>query len=85
MTSGLRRRGGGRAALGVPLTEKGNLTMSKVETRLRRLYQELAEAAKALADKVDATSDCDHKRASCADVGCIGVEVKRVREALQKE
>ncbi len=48
------------------------------------LVAEMRDAAKALADKVDSTSDCDHKRASCDEVGCIGHEVKAVRFILAK-
>ena len=44
--------------------------------------EQLKAALKALADKVDATSECDHHRLSCAEIGCIGVEVKAAREAL---
>lgn len=43
----------------------------------------LAKAAKELADAADATGDCDHKRLSCADVGCIGEQVRAVRKALK--
>lgn len=46
--------------------------------------RELIEAAKLLADKVDKTSDCDHTRRSCEEIGCIGAEVKRVRAALRR-
>lgn len=46
---------------------------------LRRAALAAAKAMKALADKADATGDCDHKRASCAEVGCIGEQVKAVR------
>ena len=38
---------------------------------------------KELADKVDATSDCDHKRASCAEIGCIGEQVKKARKTIE--
>lgn len=44
--------------------------------------REVEKAAKALADKVDATSECDHKRASCSEIGCIGAEVKAFHAAL---
>lgn len=43
---------------------------------------DLLAALIALADKVDATSDCDHKRLSCEDVGCIGAQVKVARAAI---
>lgn len=46
--------------------------------------RELVEATEALANKVDATSECDHKRYACEEVGCIGAEVKRARAALQR-
>lgn len=46
-------------------------------------HHALREAAKALADKVDRTSECDHVRIACEDIGCIGAEVKAVRAALQ--
>ncbi len=51
---------------------------------LTALERELLAALIALADKVDATSDCDHKRATCAEVGCIGEQVKAAREAIAK-
>lgn len=44
--------------------------------------EELAAALQALADKADATGDCDHKRASCEEVGCIGEQVRNARAAL---
>jgi hypothetical protein len=44
----------------------------------------LVAALQALADKVDATSDCDHKRQRCEDIGCIGAEVRAARAALAK-
>jgi hypothetical protein len=48
------------------------------------LTDELLAALKALADKVDATGECDHKRISCEDIGCIGVEVRRARSVIAK-
>lgn len=43
----------------------------------------LADALRKLADKVDETTGpCDHKRASCESIGCIGVEVRQARTAL---
>lgn len=45
---------------------------------------DLLAALQALADKVDQTSDCDHKRAWCEEVGCIGVQVKAARAAIAK-
>lgn len=45
---------------------------------------ELLAALKALADRVDATSECDHKRIACEDIGCIGAEVRRARVAIAK-
>lgn len=51
---------------------------------LREVKGELLTALKALADKVDATSDCDHKRQSCEDIGCIGHEVRIARAAIKK-
>jgi transcription initiation factor IIE alpha subunit len=45
-------------------------------------YSTLRKALKALADKVDKHSECDHKRVACEDIGCIGVEVKTARAAL---
>jgi len=47
-----------------------------------RVVKRLVKVSKALADKADAVGDCDHKRASCAEVGCIGEQVKAVREAI---
>jgi hypothetical protein len=45
---------------------------------------ELLTALKALADRADATSECDHKRISCEDIGCIGAEVRRARVAIAR-
>jgi hypothetical protein len=60
--------------------------------KIRQLTAQLAAVAKerdglrgalnALADKVDATSECDHKRRSCEEIGCVGAEVKKARAAL---
>lgn len=50
---------------------------------LLSLVDRLREALKNLADKADATGDCDHKRYSCADVGCIGEQVKAAHKALE--
>jgi hypothetical protein len=47
-----------------------------------KIIAELYMALEALTDKVDATSDCDHKRYFCEEIGCIGVEVKHAREVL---
>lgn len=52
--------------------------------RLVAAAPELLAALMALTDKVDATSDCDHKRARCEDIGCIGVQVKSARAAIAK-
>lgn len=41
-------------------------------------------ACRALADRADATSECDHARLSCEEIGCIGFEVKRARAAIAK-
>ncbi len=49
------------------------------------IVDQLAVALRELADKVDATSDCDHKRSSCAEVGCIGVQVKQAREITMRQ
>jgi len=52
--------------------------------RVKEQRDTLLAVLEALANKVDATSDCDHKRASCKDVGCIGHEVKIARELITK-
>ena len=49
---------------------------------LRAEVARLREALTALADKVDATSECDHTRLSCEEIGCIGAEVRRARAAI---
>ncbi len=56
----------------------------QANARLLAAAPELLAALIALADKVDATSDCDHKRFSCAEVGCIGAQVKAARAAIAK-
>jgi hypothetical protein len=53
-----------------------------ITAALRERREKLEKAARGLADKVDATSECDHSRRSCVDVGCVGAEVRRVRAAL---
>ena len=46
---------------------------------------EMAQALEALANKVDATSECDHTRISCEEIGCIGAEVRRARAVLARQ
>ena len=45
---------------------------------------ELLTALKELADRVEATNECDHKRIACEDIGCIGAVVVRARKAITK-
>lgn len=47
-----------------------------------RKLMALLAAARAIADRADATGECDHKRQSCEDIGCIGHEVRMVRSAI---
>ena len=47
-------------------------------------FKELIEAARNLADKSDKVGECDHKRASCEEVGCIGHEIAVVRKLIAK-
>lgn len=48
-----------------------------------QVFKDLIEAARKLADKSDAVGDCDHKRATCKEVGCIGYEIALVRQAIK--
>jgi predicted oxidoreductase (fatty acid repression mutant protein) len=40
-------------------------------------------SANALANKVDKHSECDHKRVSCEAIGCVGHEVRILRDAIK--
>lgn len=57
---------------------------AEANARLMAAAPELLEACRALANRADATSECDHARLSCEEIGCIGFEVKRARAAIAK-
>ncbi len=52
--------------------------------RLIAAAPNLLESLIALANKIDSADQCDHKRASCEEVGCIGHEVAIARKAIAK-
>jgi hypothetical protein len=76
----------------MPDPTPANRSETVSEAYIKYLESQLAAVAKerdglrgalnALADKVDATSECDHKRRSCEEIGCVGAEVKKARAAL---
>jgi hypothetical protein len=67
-----------------PTVPLGECYQAAEDARLIAAAPDLLAALVALADKVDATSDCDHKRVSCAEIGCIGEQVTAARAALRK-
>jgi hypothetical protein len=66
----------------IELPDKHPLRIRAEKAEAQR--NDLLAALKALADRADATSECDHKRISCEDIGCIGAEVRRARGAISR-
>lgn len=46
--------------------------------------KKLIDVLEALIKKVDATSECDHKRVSCQEIGCIGFEIQNAKKVLDE-
>lgn len=53
-----------------------------MSTEIADSLKAVREAFKALIAKENKHSECDHKRASCKEVGCIGYEIKNAEKAL---